>query len=407
MHTLPRPSGAVALTLALLLAAFAQGSPASTYDTPTPRQRATAKQVAVTGVPLGELAANAPSSYTIQAGDTLWGIAGMFLRSVWRWPELWGMNLDDIQNPHLIYPGQVLYLDTRNGRAFLRTRPGGGVGGTPTVRLSPRTRIEPLSAGALPTLQSHLIEPFLAEPIIVGEGELAKAARIVATLEGRVLLTRGDRAYARGPFGAELLDDPTKKHQIYRIFRNTTALRDPITGEVLGHEAQYVGTARLMRSESTQTSVDAEGKEVVEILPATIDIIAAKEEMRVGDRLLPEPPREVQSYAPHAPAPDFEARVVSVYGSAVANAAQNQVVAISRGVRDGVESGHIFAILNDGERIIDKTDPERPQIKLPEERNGLMMVFRTFDRVSYALVLNITRGVKVGDRLISPMHGAR
>ena len=141
----------------------------------------------------------------------------------------------------------------------------------------------------------------------------------------------------------------------------------------------------------------------VTTVPATIDIILAKEEMRVGDRLLPEPPRELQSYAPRAPASDVTGRIVSVYGSAVVNAAQNQVVAISLGRRDGIEPGHVMAILKDGARIVDKTDAARPMLKLPDERNGLLMVFRTFDRVSYALVLDITSAVNVGDRLISPL----
>ena len=136
--------------------------------------------------------------------------------------------------------------------------------------------------------------------------------------------------------------------------------------------------------------------------PATIDIVSAKEEMRVGDRLLPEPPRELLSYSPRAPAADVAGRIVSVYGSAVVNAAQNQVVAINLGSRDGIASGHVMAILKDGARMVDKTDTARPMMKLPDERNGLLMVFRTFDRVSYALVLDITSGVRVGDRLVSP-----
>ena len=128
----------------------------------------------------------------------------------------------------------------------------------------------------------------------------------------------------------------------------------------------------------------------------------AKEEIRVGDRMLPEPPQTFQSYVPHAPAGPVDARIVSVYGSAVVNAAQNQVVAINKGTQDGMETGHVLAILKDGNRLIDKTDATKPQIKLPDERNGLLMVFRTFDRVSYALILDITSGVKVGDHLVNP-----
>jgi len=271
------------------------------------------------------------------------------------------------------------------------------------VRVSPRTRVENLASNALPTLRSSLIEPFLAEPLIVDEQGLGAAARIVAAQDSRVLLTRGDRAYARGNAGAELLDDPSKKQQAFRVFRNATPLKDPITGEVLGYEAQYVGKALLVRSESRQDSLDADGKSRTEIVPATIDIIDAKEEMRIGDRLLPEPPVQLQSYMPHAPSGTLEARVVSIYGSAVVNAAQNQVVSLNRGSRDGLEPGHVLAIMTAGAHLVDKTDAGQPTIKLPDERNGLLMVFRTFEKVSYGLVLDITSGVKVGDRLVNPL----
>lgn len=395
----------VTLTLAALTGSlFAVQAMAQTHPV-TAQQRATASQVAQSGVPLGELSPNAPQSYTVKAGDTLWAVSGLFLKSAWRWPELWGMNLSGIKNPHLIYPGQTLFLDTSDGRARLRlqaTSDANAGGDLPTVRVSPRTRIENLAGSALPTLKSHLIEPFLAEPVVVGELELNAAPRIVSAQDSRVLLTRGDRAYARGNAGAELIDNPAQRQKIYRVFRNATPLKDPMSGEVLGYEAQYVGKAQLAQSESTQSTVDSAGKISTEIVPATIDILDAKEEMRVGDRLLPEPPRQLLNYVPHASTSAVDARIVSVYGSAVVNAAQNQVVTINRGARDGMESGHVLAILKDGVRIIDKTDASKPQIKLPDERNGLLMVFRVFERVSYALVLDITSGVKIGDRLVNP-----
>lgn len=368
----------------------------------TPAQSATARQVAQAGVPLSELAPDAPDSYTVKSGDTLWAISSLFLRSPWRWPELWGMNLEAVRNPHLIYPGQQLLLEKRDGRAILRL--AGGAQGEPadlaTVRLSPRVRSEQLTE-ALTTLQARAIEPFLAEPAIVEENELAAAARIVATQENRVMLSRGDRAYARGPAGAPLLDNQNKT-QRFRVFRNATALKDPSTGEVLGYEAQYLGKAALVRSESTQDVENRDGQTTSVVVPATIDIESTKEEMRVGDRLLPEPAREFPTYTPRAPASAVTGRIVSVYGSAVVNAAQNQVVAINRGRRDGIERGHVLAILKDGQRLVDKTDPQRTPIKLPDERNGLLMVFKTYEKLSYALILDITEGVRVGDRLTNP-----
>jgi hypothetical protein len=374
--------------------------------TVTPDQRAMADQVARSGIPLSALAANAPESHTVQRGDTLWAISSLFLKSPWRWPELWGMNLSDIRNPHLIYPGQKLYLEKKDGRATLLTQISAteqtSTEPVNTIRLSPRTRYEPAPNEALSTWKIHLIEPYLAEPLVVEQSGIQSAARIVAAQEGRVLITRGDRAYARGQGDAVLLDDTQQKQKVYRVFREATQLMDPITGDILGYEAQYLGKALLVRSESTEQSTDKDGKTRTDIVPATIDIITAKEEMRVGDRLLPEPERQLHHYAPHAPLEKIDARIVSVYGNAVINAAQSQVVSINRGTLDGVEKGHVLAILKTGGRLTDKTDEARVELKLPDERNGLLIVYRTFERLSYGLVLEITDAVRVGDRLVNP-----
>ena len=371
-------------------------------------QKATASQVAQTGVPLADLAPNAPDSYTVRSGDTLWAISGLFLKTPWRWPELWGMNLQDVKNPHRIYPGQQLVLDKTNGRATLRTRQASLSDGPPTdsVRVSPRTRFQSLTDAAIPALSSSAIEPFLAEPMIVDAATFAVAPRIVAAQEGRVLLSRGDRAYARGEYtgntAGKTLSDAKGQPLDYRVFRNATVLKDPTTGEILGYEAQFIGKAELVRGESVQQVLNKDGKTTTEIVPATIDIKVAKEEMRVGDRLVAEPERTSQSYVPRAPAVPITGQIVSVYGSAVRLASENQVVVINKGSKDGMEPGYVMAILKDGERLIDRTDSARTAIKLPNERNGLLMVFRTFENLSYALVLQITDGVKVGDRIVNP-----
>ena len=391
-------------TAALVLVGSLAGVSAWAQNYPiTPAQKSTADQVAQAGVALSELSATAPDSYSVKSGDTLWGISGLFLKSPWRWPELWGMNMADIKNPHRIYPGQQLYLERNGGRATLRTSRSGGDGsaGIETVKVSPRTRSQSLADDVIPTLRSQLIEPFLSEAIIVDDSGLTAAPRIVAAQEGRVLLSRGDRAYARGPADRQIIESKGKLPD-YRVFRNATPLKDPVTGAVLGYEAQYVGKAKLVRGESTEQSTDKDGKPRTDIVPATIDIVGSKEEMRVGDRLLPEPERQMTSYMPRAPAGKVDARIVSIYGSSVANAAQNQVVVVNRGSKDGMESGYVLAILKDGARLIDKTDAARPELKLPNERNGLVMVFRTFESLSYALILDITDGVKIGDRLVNP-----
>ena len=404
MHTTFGRLRQISTAALLALAAGAQAQ----HLAVTPAQQSTAAQVAQTGIPVADLAPNAPDSYVVRSGDTLWAISGLFLKSPWRWPELWGMNLEDIRNPHRIYPGQQLYLDKREGRATLRTRRVGGDGAAPadTVRVSPRVRAESLADSAIPTLAPQTIEPFLAEPLIVDALTFEQAPRIVATQEGRVLLSRGDRAYALSPSSAHPEAKPlsTDKGEPldFRVFRNATPLKDPATQEILGYEAEYVGKAELVRGESSTDIVQKDGKAQRDRVPATIDIVAAKEEMRVGDRLIPEPVRELRSYVPRAPSSRVTGQIVSVYGSAVAWAASNQIVVINRGSQDGMERGHVMALLKDGERLVDKTDSARPMIKLPNERNGLIMVFRTFDRLSYALLLQVTDGVKVGDRFTNP-----
>lgn len=367
----------------------------------TPTQQQTAQNVAQRGVPLSELAPDAPERYTVKGGDTLWAISSLFLKSPWRWPELWGMNLEDIKNPHRIFPGQVLWLERTDGVARLRS--GKLVGAqdgsdTPTVKVSPRTRVTPLEANPLPTLKPGVIGPFLAEPALMDADEVQNAARIVATQEGRVLLSRGDRAYVRGG-----TMDESHIGNVYRVLRDATPKLDPDSGEVLGYEGQYVGKARLARLEGSSEVQERNGDVTAVVVPATVDIVLSKGEMRAGDRLLPEAPSELTSYTPRAPARGATARVVSVYGSSIANAAQNQVVAISRGKRDGLEPGHVFAILKDGERTVDKTDPLRAPMKLPNERNGLLMVFKTFERLSYALILENNDPVRPGDRLVNPL----
>ena len=399
-HLMAKSSVALAALAVLAGTLAAPGAWAQNFPI-SAAQKQTANEVAQKGVPLSELAPNAPDSYTVKSGDTLWDISKLFLKSPWRWPELWGMNLNEIANPHRIYPGQVLYLDKTSGRARLSVRRGGASGPEGTIKLSPRTRYESLSGLALPTLNPSLIEPFLAEPIVVDEDTVKLAPRIVAGNDDRVLLARGDRAYARGEPGSPVVEVPGPIKQ-FRIFRNATPLKDPATGEILGYEAQYLGRANLQRGESTDTQ-QINGKEVTSVVPATIDIVSAREEMRAGDRLLTEPPRPMESYVPRAPTQTVEGgRIVSVYGNAVRFAAQNQVVAINKGTRDGIQSGEVLAILKNGATIVDKTSDAKETLKLPNERIGLLMVFRPFEKVSYALILEVSDTPKAGDLLVNP-----
>ncbi len=362
-------------------------------------QRSTAQQVSEKGIPVSELAPNAPDTYVVKRGDTLWDISRMYLKSPWRWPELWGMNLKALPNPHLIFPGQTLYLDKTDGYARLRTH---ATGQSDTVRLSPRTRTDTLASLALPTLKTHLIAPFLVEPLVVDATTIAQAPRLVATTDQRVLMAAGDRVYARGNPDAPLSTQAGQPRS-FRVFRDAVPLKDPVTGEVLGYEARYLGNAELARSETVEETSDGKGNFKQEPVPATVDITATKEEIRAGDRMLPEPPRAFKNYIPHEPQTNVNARVVSIYGSTpVAVAGQNQVVAINMGTAQGMEPGHVLTLLTQGDRVKDTTAEGKPTIKLPSEHNGLAMVFLTFERVSYALLLDVRTGVRVGDRLVNP-----
>jgi hypothetical protein len=399
-------SGAFVAGAVLALVTGLASTPVQAQNYPiTPGQQATAEAVAVAGIPLSELAPDAPDTYTVKSGDTLWGISGLFLKSPWRWPELWGMNMEQIRNPHRIYPGQQLHLEKADGLARLRLGPGasGTVPPLQTVRVSPRVRISSMTDTSIPTLPMHVIEPFLQEAIIVAEGELELAPRIVAGAEDRVMFSRGDRAYVRGRNGMPLVERDPRRIDEFRVFRSARPLKDPVTQGVLGWEAAFLGNAELVRSETVQPVQAANGEMVATVVPATIDIVRAKEEMRVGDRLLPEPPRQSMNFVPRAAAADAQGLIVSVYGDAVALAGQNQVIAINRGAADGLEPGHVLALWKTGRRLDDRSQPEeRAAIKLPDERNGLVMVFRTFDHLSYALILEIADIVQVGDRVGGP-----
>ena len=371
------------LTLALLGLSIQAAHAFPDYPV-TGAQRGTAQKVAEAGVPLSELAPNAPDSYRVKRGDTLWDISKLFLRSPWRWPELWGMNLQDIRNPHLIYPGQLLTLVKSGGRARLVF--GGGSGGT--VKLSPRVRAGDGDLGPIASIPLHLIEPFLNDAVVLDSDTLARAPRIVAGREGRVLLSRGDTAYVRG-------DLPATRD--WRIFREARPLHDPSSGEILGYEAAFVGNAEYVRPGETRT--DAKG--ATEIVPATFTLSSLRQEASIGDRIAQAPVRDYRNYVPRAPDKPIEGRIISIYGDGL-SAGQNQIVALNRGVRDGVERGHVLSVLRAGERLQDRADPLKTTLQLPDEAHGQLFVFRVFDRVSYALILSAETAVRPGDRFTPP-----
>ena len=353
----------------------------------SPQQRGTAQQVAQAGVPLSALAPNAPDTHTVQRGDTLWDISKLFLTSPWRWPELWGMNIDQIRNPHLIFPGQMLVLVKEGGRATLRFGQSSGVP-TNTVRLSPQVRSQLLDNGAIASIPLHLIGPFLNEAVVFDTNQLDAAPRIVATQEGRVLVSRGETAYVRGDLGGA---------RDFRLFRQPVPMLDPDTREVLGYEARFVGTAENTRAAEERAGANGQP----ETVPATFVVTSTRLEASVGDRLSPVPQRDLSAFAPHAPAQPVSGRLISIYGEAL-SAGQNQIVALNRGQRDGIERGHVLALWRAGSAAVDTTQGGRIPIVLPDERHGLLFVFSVFDRVSYALILSVKEPVNAGDRFTQP-----
>lgn len=294
------------------------------------------------------------------------------------------MNLDQIRNPHLIYPGQLLVLEKSGDRARLRI----GGSSTGTDKLSPRIRSEELNQ-SIASIPMSVVGPFLTDGTVLNADELAQAPRVVAAAEGRVMMSVGDNAYVRGELGNQ---------QDWRLYRQATPLIDPDTKAVLGYEAQFVGAARYTREGGRAASAD--GKSSVPV-PATVRVLATREEVAVGDRLASAPEVDFRAFMPRAPVQPVNGRIISVYGDALM-AGQNQVVTINRGSREGMERGHVLALLRDGERARDLTYGVAQEIKLPDEQHGMLFVFRVFERVSYALVLQSQHPTRAGDRFSQP-----
>jgi len=379
----------VLLPLALVVVAALLGwSPSvGAQDAPKPSSRTSAARAAADtspGVTASELVTDAPDRYTVKPTDTLLELSRRYLKNPWRWAQLWGMSAEAARNPQPIIPGQVLVLDRSGPRIKLSVAQT--VAAEVTDKLSPRVRSSGVASGPIPSIPFQVIEPFLNEAVIVQANELDEAPRIVAAQEGRVMLSSGDLAYVRGAIAGQ---------REYRIFREPRPLRDPSNGQVLGFEAKYVGVAEYVR----------EGQELGaakdEIIPATFAISRTRLEAGVGDKLVPVPVREFSNYAPHPPAGELTGQIVSIYGDGLA-AGQNQIVTLNRGKQDGVERGHVFALWQDGAQRTDSTDPRRTKIKLPDERHGLLFVFRVFDRMSYALILTVRDPVRAGDDFTQP-----
>lgn len=358
-------------TAAALLAFASVFSPASALEA--------SREAQTTVITRCEFLANAPDQHLVVRGDTLWGISGKFLQHPWCWPQVWGLNREQIHDPHWIFPGQIVYFDRVAGRLRLGNPSGAGLGNGSDVRLSPQVRTQGLDSEAISGIPAGDIEPFLSQPLIVEENELKNAPRIMATQEGRVYLAKEDKAYVRGE-----LHGGTS----FQGFRPGRALKDPDSGKVIGYEAVYLGTLKLQRP--AQAANEAH----------TFTVVTSKEEMGIGDRLVPVPPTPLLNYMPHPPEQPVRARIVSVYGG-VTQAGQNQVVTINRGKQSGLDLGTVLELYRFGPIVQDRTDRKKP-VKLPDERYGTLFVFRVFNNISYALVMQVRDSVQIGDVAQSP-----
>ena len=366
--------------------AHAQVQPGTLAPSPAP---ASSASVMVTPTPATaplQLVDGAPGRYTVKPGDTLWSIAGRFLKNPWRWHEIWRMNRDQLRNPHRIFPGEVLVLGRgADGQPQLSVERRDAVEPErPTIRLSPQMRATPIDNQAIPAIPPAVIDPFLTKPLVIDRDGLEASAKIVGSSDTRVVLAPGYKIYAVG------LDE--KAGARWQVYRPGKALSTPGKPEVLGYEAIYLGDA----------IVDKFGE------VSTLTLISANQEIVVGDRLIQVPREQIISYPPHAPERTVDGRVIAMPSSLI-EAGRNAVITLDVGARDGIEIGHVLA-LHHANGTIDIWDqknpytlqPDKRTLRLPDERIGLAFVFRVFDRVSYALVLNTTKQVEVGDWVHKP-----
>jgi LysM domain-containing protein len=345
-----------------------------------------------------QLQDNHPERYTVQKGDTLWSIAGKFMKDPWRWPDIWRMNRDQIKNPHWIYPGDVVTLDKVNGEWRLSLNQANGRQPNerrPTERLSPTVRVDKLVDQAVPSIPTGDIAPYLSQPIITGKDGLPGSAKIIAGPDNRVVRGDSDYIYA--------VDVDQKGGTQWFIYRPGKVLHSLDTNEILGYEMRFLGVARVDRFGEV----------------SRLQITTAKEEILLGDRLVPAPREDLVNYVPHAPGDGLDGRIISLYGDSD-EAGRGFVVTLDRGGRDGVEIGHVMAIYHplpviedprayEGGDILAKfteqtkvlVSPKR-YLNIPPERSGLLFVFRVFDKVSYAVVLNASEPVVVGDLVRKP-----
>lgn len=338
---------------------------------PTPEPAApTRSEAAPTPAPVTNAPKNQPLKYIVKPGDTLWDIASYFLRDPWLWPEVWYVN-PGVENPHLIYPGDELLLVWKDGQPRIQ-RAGYGV-----ERLSPRVRSLPLDA-AIPTIPIDAIRNFLRGPRLVDVDALKQAPYVLEFV--------GEHLIGAENMSIYVMDLPEDEATDYQIVRRGETYRDPDDGDVIGIEALPIG----------ETEVVQYGR------PATARVLETQREILIGDRLL-----EVESelfdanFYPHAPVADIAGRIISVY-EGVSQIGQYAIVAINRGREQGLEPGHVLSVYETGRKVSDPTGSRYEKVQLPDLHAGTLLVFKTYDRFSYGLVMEAFRPIHVLDKVTNP-----
>ncbi len=320
-----------------------------------------------------------PSRYVVVKGDTLWDISARFLRDPWRWPDIWGLNRDEIKNPHWIYPGDIIILDFTGATPRLRFESDSGW----TLvhqRVSPQMRTSSLDHSPVPTIPTALLRTFVSKSRLVGENELETAPTIVAGLDGRFVLGPGDIAYSRGS------REPVGTRQY--VVRPGRTFKDPDTNEILGYEAVFLGETKV--------------QDVADV--STLKVTRAVREINPGDKLLkPTENRPDLPYMPRAPAHKIRGKIIASGIETVSEIGPLQGVVLNLGIRNGLEVGNVLELSRLGEQVRPAGSLDaNERIILPDERYGIVFVVKVYERMSYALVMNTTRPVKVNDSVLTP-----
>jgi hypothetical protein len=345
---------------------------------------------------------SAPTKYMVKKGDTLWGISGVFLKHPWMWPKIWGMNKAKIHNPDLIYPGNIIFLKNINGEYTLQI--GDSLSSRmigDTVYLSPSIIYEDNDLEPISVIPAEVIAPFIDKAIVVDTMDLLSGPIITAAQDGHINLGSGSSAYVQ--------NSTSKNGSRFSIFRPGNALIDPESGDTLGFEVNYLGAAKITR-QGDQTHV------------AKILITSSSEEISVGDRLIEVSDTPIASYLPHVPDAPINGAIVAIHGHSNQNGSHSNlsgykneagalsIIILNKGISAGVEIGHTFIVSQSSKSIIPRNslgykNGEKMNDKemiLPEEESAQVMVFKTFDKVSYAIILSSSNSVQSGDKFSSP-----